>query len=119
MFFNTYPYTDFHELNLDWILKQVKALVNFFEKEYPELIERIKNDEFKIEEIEKWISDFDVFLLEEALAKYFKFAIFVGINDEGYITYYIPEDWDDVNFATTELDYHVDGVDYGHLVVVY
>lgn len=24
--FNNYPYTDFHELNLDWILKEMKAL---------------------------------------------------------------------------------------------
>ena len=23
-FFNKYPYTDFHELNLDWILSQIK-----------------------------------------------------------------------------------------------
>lgn len=25
-FFNTYPYTDFHELNLDWILSKIKEL---------------------------------------------------------------------------------------------
>lgn len=25
-FFNTYPYTDFHELNLDWIIKTIKDL---------------------------------------------------------------------------------------------
>ena len=25
-FFNKYPYTDFHELNLDWILSTVKQL---------------------------------------------------------------------------------------------
>lgn len=24
--FNTYPYTDFHELNADWILSKVKEL---------------------------------------------------------------------------------------------
>ena len=28
MFFNSYPYTDFHELNLDWILKTVTNLYN-------------------------------------------------------------------------------------------
>lgn len=26
MFFNEYPYTDFHDLNLDWILKEIKQL---------------------------------------------------------------------------------------------
>ena len=26
LFNNTAPYTDFHEMNLDWIIKQVKAL---------------------------------------------------------------------------------------------
>ena len=26
MFFNKYPYTDFHELNLDWILEEIEAL---------------------------------------------------------------------------------------------
>ena len=25
-FLNKYPYTDFHELNLDWVLETVKAL---------------------------------------------------------------------------------------------
>lgn len=24
--FNKYPYTDFHELNLDWILKRIKNI---------------------------------------------------------------------------------------------
>ena len=26
MVFNKYPYTDFHELNLDWILKEMQSL---------------------------------------------------------------------------------------------
>lgn len=30
-FFNKYPYTDFHELNLDYILSQMKALIKAFE----------------------------------------------------------------------------------------
>lgn len=43
MVFNTYPYTDFHELNLDWILKNMKKL----DSDYSGLVsgyEQIEND---------------------------------------------------------------------------
>lgn len=30
-FFNKYPYTDFHELNLDWVIEQMKTLQKSFE----------------------------------------------------------------------------------------
>lgn len=30
-FFHNYPYTDFHELNLDWCIENVKKLLNYFE----------------------------------------------------------------------------------------
>lgn len=39
-FFNTYPYTDFHELNLDWVLKRLQE----FETEVENISESILND---------------------------------------------------------------------------
>lgn len=30
-FFHNYPYTDFHELNLDWCIINIKKLLNYFE----------------------------------------------------------------------------------------
>lgn len=118
-FMDKYPYTDFNELNLDWILKKIKTLDNFFSKEFPELIERIKNDEYNIEKIQKWINDFDIYLLQDALAKYFKVAIFVEISEAGYIIYNIPETWDEITFNTTGLDIDITGIEYGHLTLSY
>lgn len=30
-FFHNYPYTDFHELNLDWCVENIRKLLNYFE----------------------------------------------------------------------------------------
>lgn len=30
-FFHNYPYTDYHELNLDWCIKSITKLLNYFE----------------------------------------------------------------------------------------
>lgn len=30
-FFHNYPYTDFHELNLDWCIVNIKKILNYFE----------------------------------------------------------------------------------------
>jgi hypothetical protein len=38
MFSNFYPYTDFHELNLDWIISEVKRLANKIDMKYDEVL---------------------------------------------------------------------------------
>ena len=119
MFINQYPYTDFNELNLDWILSIIKRQQDWFENELPELVHELKFAEDQIQALQDWIDNFDVNLITDALNKYFKVAIFVGINDNGYIVYYIPETWDEIVFNTTELDISIPGYDYGHLVLSY
>ena len=39
-FYNKYPYTDFHELNLDWIISNMKKLLD----EYQSLVDWMEND---------------------------------------------------------------------------
>ena len=44
MYFNKYPYTDFHELNLDWLLKEYKRLKEEIEK-IKEEIKELREEE--------------------------------------------------------------------------
>ena len=73
--------------------------------------------------VQKWISDFDAKGLEairEIIGEYLKIAVFFGITDSGYFVAYIPETWDDIDFGTTEYDYHTElETEFGHLVLSY
>lgn len=61
-FFNKYPYSDYHELNLDWILKKI----NEFQQNLDELEERVTQaaiaaaEAYVDEEIAKVYQDFNV-----------------------------------------------------------
>lgn len=43
-FFDKYPYTDFHELNLDWLIAQMKALEEHVDNTYQELYNELSHD---------------------------------------------------------------------------
>ena len=118
-FVHEFPQSNLHEQNLDWIISRVKELDIWFKARYPELVSRLEKDEYRIEKIEKWINDFDIYLLQDALAKYFKVAIFTEISESGYIIYNIPQTWNDITFNTTGLDINIPDVDYGHLALSY
>lgn len=46
--------------------------------------------------------------------------VWFGLTQDGYFVAYVPESWNDVQFATTGLDIVVPTVpEYGHLVVRY
>ena len=51
-FFNKYPYTDFHELNLDWLLGDLKQL----QDSYQGIIDWIENDAANFNELKSRIS---------------------------------------------------------------
>lgn len=65
MFFHEYPYTDFHELNLDWLIKTVKELakkvnsinIDEIRKEVEEYLASLDIDQKVRDEIQKLIDD--------------------------------------------------------------
>ena len=79
-------------------------------------IEALKSE---LSKIQKWIDDFDTSYAEEIIKKYLATMIFVEISDSGYIIYYIPEQWKDIQFETTGLDIDIPNTEYGRLVLSY
>lgn len=73
----------------------------------------------ELEVIQKWIADFNTSFVEEIIKKYLATMIFIEISDSGYIVYYIPECWEDIQFETTGLDVEIPNTDYGRLVLSY
>lgn len=129
-FFNDFPYTDFHELNLSWVLKQIKALIEHMkqidtwkeeyqstvddlEKFYDDLINGRYPQEF-VDNLYRWMSVHG----PEIITKLIK-MVFFGITDDGYFVAYIPDSWDDITFGTSGLDDFPAGIDYGHLTLTY
>lgn len=83
-------------------------------------IEKLKQE---VQEIQKWIDNFDTSYAESIIAQYLATMIFVTISDSGYIIYNIPIHWQSITFNTTGLDIEnnigVGDYDYGHLVLSY
>lgn len=74
----------------------------------------------EMQEVQKWINDFDTSFAEQIIKDYLATMIFVGISDSGYIVYWIPENWQAITFNTTGLDIEVPiQPQYGHLVLLY
>lgn len=67
--------------------------------------------------VQKWIDDFDTTYIAELIEEQLHHMIFVGINDDGYIVYYIPEGWEEIIFNTTGLDIALPDYEYGRLVL--
>lgn len=86
-------------------------------KMLPEELESIRKEIDRLREV---IDSFDTKEIAKIVEKYLATMIFVEISDGGYIVYYIPQTWKDIEFNTTELDIRLDYVDeYGRLVLSY
>ena len=119
MFFHNYPYTDAHELNLDWVICEIKKLGVDVHQMEEELHQYEGNTSAQIQYLMDWVNNYDDQFAIATIQKYLATMIFVEISDAGYIVYYIPDTWDEITFNTTGLDITVPDVDYGHLVLSY
>ena len=130
MFNNIFPYTDFHELNLDWIIAHFKEFIEEIQSletwrtEHEAAYEELKDlyddivsgnfpDSMRIA-MENWVRRYGVDIIGELVK-----MVFFGITMDGYFVAYIPDSWDEITFGTTGLDDFPAGVDYGHLTLSY
>ena len=129
-FFNRYPYTDFHELNLDWIIKHFKEFMDRIsaleswqathEQEYAELkifYDQIMRGDFPLtvqNAFRHWMEENALDLVGELVK-----TVFFGLTQDGHFIAYIPESWSDIQFGTSGLDDFPAGIDYGHLTLSY
>lgn len=129
-FMNKYPYTDFHELNLDWVLKMfndvtlsVKEVRKILDEyvdtadKFLELYNAMLNGDFPQpvqDAFNKWMRENALDIVGDLVK-----MVFFGITTDGYFVAYIPESWDDITFGTSGLDDFPSGIEYGHLTLSY
>lgn len=128
--FEHFPYTNFHELNADWLLKNyhllvtaledIKDWISTHEQEYNELkrlydqLERGELPEATYEQLKIWINNNMVSIIGTAI----KMVAF-DLTPDGYLRATIPDSWSELIFGTTGLDTFPAGVDFGHLTINY
>ena len=129
-FENKYPYTDFHEMNLDWVLTEIKKHEDSINDIYRILNEWVDSQKKLIDlynaicagklpqelsnAIKAWIRD-NFYDIVGDMTK----MVFFGLTDDGHFCAYIPESWNDITFNTSGLDDFPAGVEYGHLILSY
>lgn len=101
------------------ILCKVVDYINAIIGDSNSIVSDIKKLKEEMAIVQKWIDDFDTSYAEEIIKKYIATMIFIEISDAGYIIYYIPESWSDIDFKTTGIDIEIEGTDYGRLVLNY
>lgn len=132
--FQNFPNIDYHDLNLDWILKRIREVVNVantmtewrktHEKEYKDL-------KAQVDALEKWIKDFNdgnipesildglkTWIdknLEDLISRAVKFVWF-GLTHDGHFVAYIPDSWSELTFDTVM---NFANEYYGHLLICY
>lgn len=100
------------------LCKVVDYINNLIEQDkvFGNEIDKLKQE---LSVVQKWIDNFDTSYAEEIIKQYIATMIFLEISDSGYIIYYIPQNWKDIIFNTTQLDIDIKGYDYGRLVLSY
>lgn len=127
---NIYPYLNFNDLNLDWIIKHfkefveaIKALDGYADKHEKQIKELLEFEKALIDgkfppEMEKALIKWCEENTSDIIAEAIKLVIF-ALTPDGYFVAYIPETWKDITFGTSGLDDFPEGIDYGHLTLSY
>ena len=133
-FWDKFPNTNYHEINLDWILKvmeYVKSTADEMnewkethQKEYEELLAHVDAIQDWIDGLEEgdipqslldglatWIDD----NIQDLISRNIRYVWF-GLTDDGHFVAYIPESWQELWFDTV-MDFENEY--YGHLLIKY
>jgi len=131
---NLFPWTDVHNLNIDWILKVLKQMA----EEWKELIKQVDGNSADIDELQKQVTALEKLLedikngdyvdlyldalqnwidknLQNLVANIVKY-IWFGLTDDGHFCAYIPKSWD---FITFDTNMNYDSDRYGRLLLYY
>lgn len=127
LFNNRYPYTDFHELNADWLISAYKDLLKEtdkldtwkekHEKEYEELeslVDQLMSGNWPPEFVDtliSWYKD-NIIDIMGSMAR----TVHFGLTSDGYFCAFIPSSWSFLTFDTIS---DPDDPLYGHLVLMY
>lgn len=130
LFQDQFPWTNIHELNLDWILKHFKEFIAVLgdleewrsehEAEYQELkqlYDDILAGNFPNSMIEK-LREWTIKNTTEIIGAAIKTVLF-ELTPDGHLLVIIPDSWDDILFGTTGLDTFPAGYTFGHLTLTY
>ena len=119
-FFDSFPYSNQHTLNLDWVIQTVKTISDRYPGDMKALTNKIMKLAADVEKLSAEIDSKDYDYISELFDKYLAAMIFPEITDAGYIVYNIPESWDNITFNTTGIDIDISiQPEYGHLVLSY
>ncbi len=102
------------------VLCKVVTYINKLIDSDKEIIDDIEGLKADLKIVQDWIDNFSTDYAKKIIEDSIATMIFVEINDDGYIVYYIPDNWKEITFNTTELDINIEEVDeYGRLVLSY
>ena len=102
------------------LLCKVVDYINQLIKDNNDMITEIDALKADLAVVKEWINNFDTTTIKTLIEEQLMHMIIVGINDDGYIVYYIPQGWEEITFNTTQLDIFLAlQPEYGHLVLSY
>ena len=65
-FGENFPYANFHDLNLDWIIKELKTII----KDEADQNEKLEQLAQSISELEEWVDNYDPTFIQQTVREY-------------------------------------------------